>query len=114
MDTIKLHTLGIAIALTAAAATSMAASPNTFGNGRSYFGSLGGETAYARVVDVAAVKQLNVRYRETITFRSDGTQFTWTFNGLDDRVVGLSEIAPTGFAAKPFTIYIAQDPSSRN
>lgn len=114
MDTIKLHMLGIAIALTAAAAASMAASPNTFANGGSYFGGLGGETANARLVDVGAVKQLNVRYRETITFRSDGKQFTWTFNGLGDRAVSLSEIAPTGFAEKPFTIYIARDPSLNN
>ena len=114
MRTIKLFKLGAAIALAASAVASLAAGPDTFSNGRSFYGSQGGETADTRAVDLGALKYINVKYGETITFHSEGKRFTWTFNGLDQLAVELSKIAPPGYAARPLTIYVAQDPSVRN
>lgn len=111
---LKLFKLGAAIVLATSALASLAASPNTFANGRSYYGSPGGETANARVVELGALKYINVKYGETITFRSEGKQFSWTFDGLDQLAVELSKFAPLGFATKPLTIYVPQDPSNRN
>lgn len=114
MRMLKLYKLGAALLLTTYTVTSLAASPNTFANGRSYYGSLGGEPTNPRVVEVGAQRYINVKYGETITFRSDGKQFTWTFDGLDQLAVELSKFAPPGFATKPLTIYVPQDLSNRN
>lgn len=110
----RLYPLVAVVALVASAAAAHAAGPDTFPSGRSYYGSPGGDATAARLVDVAAGKYINVQYGETITFRSEGQQFTWTFDGLDRRAVDLAKIAPAGFAAKAFTIYIPGNPSNRN
>lgn len=114
MLALKLCKLGTAMAVVASAAVAHAAGPDTFANGRSYYGSLGGDSAAARVVEVGAVKYVRVEYGESVTFRSEGKQFTWTFDGLDRRAVDLSKIAPAGFPVKAFMIYIPNDPSNRN
>ena len=114
MRTINFFKLGATLVLVASAVASPAAGPGTFASGRSYYGSPGGEAANARVVELGALKYINIKYGETITFRSEGKQFTWTFDGLDRLALELSKIAPPGFANKPLTIYIPQDPLNRN
>lgn len=110
----KLCRLGAAIFLVASTTAANAAGPDTFPTGRSYYGTLGGDPTASRVVDLGAVKHVNVRYGETITFRNEGKQFTWTFDGLDRLAVDLSKIAPAGFPIKALTIYIPVDPLNRN
>ena len=51
---------------------------------------------------------------ETVTFRSEGKEFSWTFNGLDRRPVDLAKIAPAGFTGKSLNVYVAQNPLTRN
>lgn len=106
---------GTIMGLVAAAATALAAGPDTFANGKSFYGSPGAEGTGGRVIEVGTVRRLNVAYGETVTFRSQGRQFTWTFDGLDQRAVDFSKIAPSGFAApQPLTIYVPLDPLTRN
>lgn len=110
----ELCKLGAATFIVALATAANAAGPDTFPTGRSYYGTLGGDPTASRVVDLGAVKHLNVEYGETITFRNEGKQFTWTFDGLDRRAVELSKIAPAGFPIKALTIHVPGNPSTRN
>ncbi|MFY9514422.1 MAG: CzcE family metal-binding protein [Rubrivivax sp.] len=90
-----------------------AAGAGTFGSGQSYYGQPADAAATGRVVDIDAARYLNVRYGETVTFRSGSRQFAWTFNGLDRRAVDVAKIAPSGFSSKPFLVHIAENPLIR-
>ena len=86
---------------------------DTFMNGQSYYGQPTAQASAARVVDIASTGAINVAYGETVTFRSAGQQFSWTFNGLGGRAVDVVKIAPAGFAAKSFAVFVGRDPSTR-
>ena len=102
------------VCLTAVSATTFAASPDTFANGQSFFGRPNADASGSRLVDLGTLKYINVKYGETVTFRSEGKHFTWIFDGLDHLSVDVARIAPSGFAVKPLLIYIALNPSNRN
>ena len=102
------------LGLSTAAAASFAAGADTFRNGESLYGHPSGEATNARVVDVGgSTVSIAVPYGETVTFRSDGQRFTWTFDGLDRRAVDIAKIAPAGFPAKPLTIYVGRSIANR-
>lgn len=86
---------------------------DTFMNGQSYYGQPTSQASAARVVDIASSAPINIAYGETVTFRSGGQQFSWTFNGLGGRAVDVVKIAPAGFPAKPFAVYVGRDPQTR-
>ena len=88
--------------------------PDTFMNGKSFYGEPTPQASAARVVDIAAARYVNVTHGETVAFRSGSQQFSWTFNGLGGRAVDVAKIAPAGFAAKPLTVYVGRDPLNRN
>ena len=94
-------------------ATHAANGPDTFMNGKSYYGEPTSQVPAARVVDIASSGAINVPYGETVTFRSEGKQFSWTFNGLGGRAVDVAKIAPAGFSAKTFAAYVGRDPLTR-
>lgn len=94
-------------------ATYAATGADTFMNGKSYYGEMTSQDSAARVVDVASSRHVNVTYGETVTFRSEGKQFSWTFNGLGGRSVDVVRIAPAGFPTKPFAVYVGRDPLTR-
>ncbi len=94
-------------------ALSAAANTDTFANGQSFYGTPAMQPSAARVVDLTTAKHLNVAYGETVTFRNEGKEFSWTFNGLDRQGVSLAKIAPAGFTSKPFSVYVAQNPLTR-
>lgn len=102
----------VAIIFGMASASAMAA--DTFANGQSFYGQPAQQAAKARVVDVSTARHLNVAYGDTVTFRSEGKEFSWTFNGLDRRPVDLAKIAPAGFTGKSLNVYVAQNPLTRN
>ncbi len=104
--------LSLLLATTASAA---ATGPDRFLNGQSYFGEPAGNTATLapRTVDIGAARYVNAVYGETITFRSGGQQFSWTFNGLDRRAIDLARIAPAGFTAQRLMVYIGENPYNR-
>lgn len=110
-----IHTLkSIAVlALTAVSAGTFAAGSDTFSNGQSLYGQPSRDPAGVRVVQIGSVERLNVRYGETVSFSNAGQQFAWTFDGLDNRAVDLAKIAPSGFAAKPLTVYVGKNPMNR-
>ncbi len=87
----------------------------TFRNGQSLYGQPAqqAQVSAVRTVDIAAARHLNVAYGETVTFRNEGKEFTWTFNGLDRRAVDLAKFAPPGFTSKPFLVHVAQNPLTR-
>ena len=86
---------------------------DTFMNGQSYYGQPTSQASAARVVDIASSGPINIADGETVTFRSAGQQFSWTFNGLGGRAVDVVKIAPAGFPAKPFAVYVGRDPLTR-
>lgn len=101
------------IGQTTVSAATFAANPDAFASGQSFFGRPNANAVGARMVDVATAKYIIVEYGETVTFRSEGKLFTWTFDGLDLLSVDVSRIAPAGFAVKPLVIYIPPNPSIR-
>lgn len=102
----------VAFVLGMASASAMAA--DTFANGQSFYGQPAQQASAARVVDIATARHLNVAYGETLTFRSEGKEFSWTFNGLDRRSVQVAKIAPAGFTSRSVNVYVAQNPLTRN
>ncbi|MGY4829151.1 CzcE family metal-binding protein [Sphaerotilaceae bacterium SBD11-9] len=109
----SIRTLLAAIAL-GTLALSSAANADTFRNGQSFYGTPATQPSAARVVDLATARHLNVAYGETVTFRNEGKEFSWTFNGLDRRGVPMAKIAPAGFTNKPFSVNVAQNPMTRH
>ncbi len=111
-----IRTIGNAtvIGMTAVSGVTFAAGSDTFPNGQSIYGQPSRGTTSVRVIDLGTAKVLNVEYGETVTFRSDGRQFSWTFNGFDHQAVNIAKIAPAGFATKPLIIYVERNPLTRN
>lgn len=102
--------LGLAsLSLTAYAANG----PDVFMNGKSYYGEPTSQVSAARVVDIASSGAINVPYGETVTFRSEGKQFSWTFNGLGGRAVNVTKIARPGSPPRPsrFTLGAIRSPA---
>lgn len=99
--------------LAALAAAAFSANADTFMNGESFYGTPTAATAYARQVAVGSRATMNVDYDGVVTFTNEGRSFTWRFNGLDDRPVDITKIAPAGFPTKPLTIYVAPNPWNR-
>lgn len=94
----------------AVASTLGSAVADTFRNGESVFGQPASVSATARVVDLKATRYANVNYGETVIFRADGTnQFAWTFNGAQDRSLDLAKIAPSGFSATDYKVYVGRN-----
>ena len=99
--------------LSAAPLASLAAGADTFANGQSYYGQPASPQAATRAVDLGSASRINVTYGESVTFRSGGQLFTWTFNGLDRRAVDVTKIAPAGFPTKPPVVHVGLNPSNR-
>lgn len=100
----------IAAIASAAIGSANANSLSTFPDGQSFFGQAASMSNSARSVDVSGRRYVNVDFGETISFRSNGKVFTWTFNGFDRRAVRLNQIAPDGFATSDMMIYIGPNP----
>lgn len=99
-----------AFAVAVATTLGSAVAADTFRNGESAYGQPATAGASARVVDLNATKYANVKYGETVIFRADGaSQFAWTFNGLDSRSLDLAKIAPSGFTAKDYKVYVGRN-----
>jgi hypothetical protein len=114
MLSIKHLQLSLVLGASVASGTALATGPDRFLNGQSYYGQPADGIANEREVDVLTTKYVNARYGETVRFVSEGKSFSWQFNGLDSRRVDLQHIAPAGFAAKPLTVYIGQNPLNRH
>ena len=56
---------------------------------------------------------INVADGESVTFRSGGQLFTWTFNGFDRRAVDVAKIAPAGFPTRPLVVQVGLNPANR-
>jgi hypothetical protein len=93
---------------------SLAAGSDTFRNGRSIYGDPVSTPAQSRMIDVGTNRSIFVEHGETVTFRSGGKTFVWSFTGLDRRTIELSRIAPVGFPSADLKITIGQDISNRN
>lgn len=105
-----------AIALCGVAAAplaSLAAGADTFANGQSYYGQPTSPQTATRAVDLGSASRINVTYGESVTFRSGGQLFTWTFNGFDRRAVDVAKIAPAGFPTRPLVVQVGLDPANR-
>ncbi|MEN9544926.1 MAG: hypothetical protein RLZZ598_1759 [Pseudomonadota bacterium] len=109
----RLRTVTI-VALSVIPLVSFAAGGPVFMNGQSIYGQPATPGAPVRVVDLATTDRLNVGYGESVVFRSGTQQFSWIFNGLDSRSFDVSQIAPAGFASKPFAVQVGRSPSNRN
>lgn len=102
-------------ALVLGAASLPASANDVFRNGQSFWGQPADQntSASARAVDLGTARHLRVAYGETIKFRSEGKEFSWTFNGLDRRAVDLARFAPAGFSGPPLMVHVAQNPLNR-
>ena len=110
----KLIPLSLILGAALAGSATHAAGPDRFMNGQSFYGQPADTQADARVVDVASVGYVNAAYGETLRFVSAGKTFTWQFNGLDRRGVGLQRIAPPEFDARTLRVHVGRDPLDRN
>lgn len=112
-STLRLRTTALAV-LGVLPFTSFAAGADTFMNGQSFYGQPANGAQVARVIELETAKLPNISYGETVKFVNDRNQsFTWTFNGLDQRAVRLSAIAPVDFDARSKTVYVGRNPSNR-
>lgn len=93
---------------------SMAAN-EVFLNGQSIYGQAAAGAAASRVIDLTKNQRPSVAYGETVVFKSaDGKQFAWTFNGLEQRDVKLSKIAPSDFKAGQASVLVGSNPVNVN
>lgn len=99
--------------LVAAGAAQAAAGQDRLYNGKSVYGQAVAAPEKGRVVDVSAVKAVNVNCGETVTFQKGGKSFTWKFDTVDHRVVDLRAIAPAGFADGSFKVYVSRNEAER-
>lgn len=77
------------------------------------YGKMSAPKPSTRIVDLEQTTRLTVTHGETVTFRSQGQQFTWTFDGLEHQGLRLAVIAPAGFPAAEATVHIGQNPTAR-
>jgi plastocyanin len=100
--------LAIAASVAGLNASAADSSPNAYGN-NSPAGSAG------RVVEITpATKYVNVTDGDTVTFKIDGRDFTWTFHVLhQEGVVQLSSILPQDLHADGVKVYVTPDLSYR-
>jgi hypothetical protein len=99
----------------AASLTAFAADAQTFMNGRSIYGQSASAVQTTRVINLSTAKRPNIDYGETVKFVNDLNQdFTWTFNGLDQRAVGLTAIAPAGFSTRQQSVAVGRSPANRH
>lgn len=106
----NLHIIRQAAIAVVVATTLGSAVADTLRNGESAYGQPAAAGATARVVDLKATGYANVNYGETVIFRADGVnQFAWTFNGLPNRSLDLAKIAPAGFSAKDYKVYVGRN-----
>lgn len=107
--------------ITAALCTAAASLPtyaqtsgrDVFANGESFYGSLSSPAAATRIEELSPPGRVRVAWGETVTFRSQGQQFSWTFNGLDLRSLRLAQIAPSGFPAADVSVHVGRNPLNR-
>lgn len=113
----SIHSLSRFTVILALGATSLAASAagtETFMNGQSIYGQAANAAQATRVIDLSTAKLPNIDYGDTVKFVNDRNQdFTWTFNGLDRRAVGLTAIAPAGFDTRLKSVYVGRNPANR-
>lgn len=105
LQIIRQAAIAVAVATTLGSALA-----DTLRNGESAYGQPATPGATARVVDLKATRYANVNYGETVIFRASGAnQFAWTFNGLPNRSVDLAKIAPAGFSATDYKVYVGRN-----
>ncbi|MET0517443.1 MAG: CzcE family metal-binding protein [Burkholderiaceae bacterium] len=91
-----------------------AACNETFVNGQCIFGAPAQTVSADRTVDLSKNPQVEVQYGDTVKFVNGSKSFTWAFNGLGERSVKLSEIAPQGFASAKAVVNIDPNPLDRH
>jgi heavy-metal resistance protein CzcE len=65
------------------------------------------------IIVTPETKWVNVKHFEVIRFVSNGREFMWAFNGIDQpRPFDLMQIAPAGFVDRGVTVYVS--PSDRD
>lgn len=109
----NLMTAALCIAAASLPAHARTAGTDVFSNGESFYGSLGNPAAATRTEEVSQSSRLRMAWGETVTFRSQGQQFSWTFNGLDHRSLRLAQIAPPGFNAADVSVHVGPNPLNR-
>jgi hypothetical protein len=109
--------LALSVLLIAAlpgASAALAAKPETFANGRSWYGVSNDPALATRVVDVKSTQAINVNCGDTVTFRSGDKRFTWRFDVANHRAVDLRKIASKDFAVDKLTVYISPNEYERD
>ena len=98
--------LAMAAIATSAPIFAHAACTDTFRNGACIYGEPSSSAA-VRTIDLSSKQRIDVAYGETVRFVDQGSSFTWTFDGLGQRAVALSKIAPAGVNTGSATAYVS-------
>ncbi len=116
MSSIKsLSAIAILIgAYVGAPAAFAAAQPETFANGRSWYGVPNNPELASRVVDVNSPDGINIECGETVTFRNGNKTFTWRFDVVNHQAVDIRKIAPAGFSNKKLMVYVSPNDFERS
>jgi hypothetical protein len=101
----------LAIGLLAVAGLAQADTPNPdrMNNGKSVFGEAVAATQDTRVVNVAKQNSLEVACGDVVTFQNGSKTFSWKFDTMRHSAVDLQKIAPAGFFAKTFKVYVSRN-----
>ena len=104
----------VAVAALLSASEALASKPETFANGRSWYGVPNSAEVATQVVDVKSTSAINVNCGDTVTFRSGDKSFSWRFDVASHRAVDLRKIAPAGFAVEKLMVYVSPSVYERN
>jgi hypothetical protein len=96
------------------ATAALASKPETFANGRSWYGVPNSAEQARLVVDVKKTQYININCGDTVTFRNGDKSFTWRFDFVNHGRVDARKVAPVGFLAGPLMVYVRPNEYERN
>lgn len=102
----------VALAATVVTTSVVHAADNDVGRARDFnLGSPATTSMAMRTIDVHQKHFANVVHGDTVLFVDGAKSFAWRFDSNNRSVVELKRIAPPGFQADGYKVYIAPDPS---
>ncbi len=104
----------LTVAASFGATAALASKPESFANGRSWYGVPNSPEQARQVVDVKGTQAININCGDTVTFKNGEKTFTWRFDSVNHGRVDARKVAPAGFMAEPLMVYVRPSEYERN